>query len=149
MRKQVLAGVSGVAVAVGESRPQILFGVGQGALVALCCCRPLLVEVACRARTLTAGQLYRIRAAWGGLVSIFAIAPIILHNNSTLEIFLAAVPEFCFEQPLGLQISVTADTSKAGKPAFVRGLCEKINIQPWKLEDLKDSESGQGATDAS
>ena len=51
MRKQIFQGIAQVVVEASQHQPQMLVRVGQGALMALLCTRPLLVEAACRART--------------------------------------------------------------------------------------------------
>ena len=48
-----------------------------GALVALMLTRPLVVEAACRARTLVASEMFRIRSAWCGVVTIAGIDPLL------------------------------------------------------------------------
>ena len=66
----MFASIVGVLADVSTHQPQIITGVGQGGLVALMCTRPLLVEAACRARVITASEMYRIRSAWCAVVSI-------------------------------------------------------------------------------
>ncbi len=56
--------VAAVVCDVAAKRPQILFGVGQVALIVILCSRPLVVEIACRARALTALEMKRIRQGW-------------------------------------------------------------------------------------
>ena len=81
-----------------------MVGVGQGALVALMCARPLVIEAAARARLLVASEMFRIRSAWGSLVALVCISPMILPQRSLFEDVIAAVPEFLFEQPRGLML---------------------------------------------
>ena len=54
--RQIFQGVVQIVAEVSKHQPQIIVGVGQGALLALLCTRPLLVEAACRARTLQATE---------------------------------------------------------------------------------------------
>ena len=95
--KQAFASVVAVMSEVAARQPHMIAGVGQGALVAFLCCRPLVVEAACRARTLTASEMYRIRSAWCGVVSIVCIMPLILPQRSLTDELVEAVPEYGFD----------------------------------------------------
>ena len=92
-------------------QPRIIVGAEQGGLIALCLSRPLLVEAACRQRLLTASEMLRIRSAWSNVVSLLSYSPLILPQAADSEVFLAAVPEFGFTQPVGLHVAITIRTT--------------------------------------
>ena len=97
--------------------------------MALFCSRPLLVEAACRARTLQATELYRIRSAWSGLVSIVSLSPLVTPKDASTDTLLPAVPEYCFEQPRGMQVIVSIFENKEDRSWFAGGLGRKIGVE--------------------
>ena len=138
LRKQILTSVASVATDVGSKRPRLIIGVGQGALIALCCSRPLVVEAARRARCLVSEEMQRVRAAWSGLVAIFCISPEILPQKTytDAEFLLQAVPEFAFEQPQGLVVQVTTDPSKRCRPSFCGAVARICGLECNKKSEL-------------
>lgn len=101
LRKALVSSIVGLLSKVTASQPQIIVGVEVGTLVALMCTRRLVVKAACRARTIVASEMYRIRSAWCGAVSIAWISPMVKQQHHTTEELIQAVPEFCFEHPGG------------------------------------------------
>ena len=121
-------------------QPQMIVGIEQGGLIAFLCTRPLLVEAACRARTLTASEMKRIRLAWCGLVSFLCNSPLILPQNSATDLLLEAVPEYAFEQPLGVQVIVAKRSVRSERPWFITALAKQVGCEVVMLkEDLKKS----------
>eukprot|EP00969_Alexandrium_andersonii_P227366 10040975-Alexandrium_andersonii.AAC.1 len=53
---------------VVRHRPRFIFGVGQGALIAVLLAMPLVVEAACRARIVASKEMRPMREAWAGVV---------------------------------------------------------------------------------
>ena len=105
LRKQIFAGIVIALKEVERQRARILAGSEQGGLIALCCARPLVIEAACRARMVTPIELKAIRTAWSGMVTILVCDPVLTQSATTpFEDFVAAVPEFLFLQPRGLQL---------------------------------------------
>lgn len=133
LRKQAFASVVAVMNEVAARQPHIITGVGQGAPVALLCSTPLVVEAACRARTLTASEMYRIRSACCGVVSIVSIMPVLLPHRSLTDELIEAVPEYGFEQPRGCQVLFFTTESKTARPALIGGVARKAGLEPYSF----------------
>eukprot|EP00969_Alexandrium_andersonii_P293793 12984548-Alexandrium_andersonii.AAC.1 len=52
---------------VVRHRPRFVFGIGQGAPIAVLLAMPLVVEAACRARIATSDEMRAMRQAWAGV----------------------------------------------------------------------------------
>ena len=59
--KHVLASIVAVLSDVMSFGPQTVVGAEHGALIAVCLSRPLVIEATCRARIITAPDMYRLR----------------------------------------------------------------------------------------
>ncbi len=99
LRKQIFAGLVSVLSDVAKYRAVAIIGSEQGGLISLLCARSLVLEVACRARILTAKEMRNAREAWCGVVTIIAINPVMLPQRSQISEIQAAVPEMGFAQP--------------------------------------------------
>ena len=93
----------------------------------------MVVEVACRARALTASETYRMRSAWCGVVSIASISPLLLPQTRESDEVFQAVPEVAFEQPRGMRALIFMSVLKTCRPWFVAGLARKIGTEPYDL----------------
>ena len=101
LRKQIFASVVAVLGSLALHKAPLVVGVGQGALIALLCCRPLVAEAACRARIITANELRYIRQGWSSLLAVVGLDPQSLPLRSEIGDILDAIPEFGFQQPAG------------------------------------------------
>ena len=110
LRTQIFASIASVLHEVAAKRPRVMVGIGQGSLVVLMCSRPLVVEAAARASLLVASEMRRICSAWGSLVALISISPMIMPQKSLFEDVVAAIPEFLFEQPRGLMVVLVENT---------------------------------------
>lgn len=132
LRKQLLASIVCVLIEVMVRQPRILIGYEQGAVIVACMSRPLLVEVACRARLLTSDEMRRIRQAWARVVALIVWSPQMMphkHSSTTEDLF-AAVPEFNFAQPRGFMVVMVRSDEKSARPSFVQGLANHLGIEP-------------------
>ena len=133
-RKEILASVVSVLTDVVSCGARVLFGAEQGADIAACLSKPLVVEAACRARLMTAQEMHRIRSSWSAVVGIVAISPLVMPQQVTWEEFLEAVPEFAFEQPAGQLFSVIAGTTKHTRVEFLNGMVKTMGVAPRTWE---------------
>lgn len=127
LRKHILMGIANTCIEVAAKRLQVLLGVGQGALIAHLCTRPLLVEAALRARALTSAQVKMTRTAWSRLVACFSMSPLITTGTSDASLLKEAVPECFGEQPCGLLVIVaTQSHNRKCRAWFVNAVCEAV-----------------------
>ncbi len=88
-------------VYMAKYRAVMIIGSEQGGLISLLCARSQVLEVACRARILTAKEMRNAREAWCGVVSTIAINPVVLPQRSVMQEIQAAIPEVGFAQSKG------------------------------------------------
>eukprot|EP00969_Alexandrium_andersonii_P134228 5937578-Alexandrium_andersonii.AAC.1 len=60
---------------VVSQRPPFILGIGQGALTAVLLAMPVVVEAACRTRTVTSEEMRATRQAWAGVVGCLGVDP--------------------------------------------------------------------------
>ena len=142
LRKPVMTIVAAIVNDIAQKQPQVLVGVGQGALLGMMCARPLVVEAACRARTLQAYEMQRIRSAWCALTTVICISPCVTPSRTEYDLVIQGVAEFAFSQPIGLQVIVAQESVKPLVKLFGRQLAEKAGFERLDLSsDFKELES--------
>ena len=80
----------------------MIVGYGQGGLIALLCTKPLVLELACRARIVSAPEMVAIRRTWPGVVLVAGINPQATKQGLNFEPVLQAIPELVLPQPQGI-----------------------------------------------
>ena len=75
LRKQLFASLVNVLSNAARYRPQVIYGVQRGALVASLCSRPLVLEAACRTRVVTTDQMMSFRRAWSYMIGLIGDRP--------------------------------------------------------------------------
>jgi hypothetical protein len=89
---------------VERTRPRLIIGLGQGAVVVGVGSFPVILERACRDRAVTQQQMESFRKAWSGVTSLLLIDPTILptsNNHRTLpfDMLKQAFPAMDWAQP--------------------------------------------------
>ena len=77
LRKQIFSSLTLALTHVVRFEPCLIYGRGQGGVIASLMCRPLVLESACRARILTSSEMVSIRRAWAKVAGVLVEDPTI------------------------------------------------------------------------
>ena len=145
MRKDLLTSMVKALRSCGMHRPEIVFGEGQGARVALSLVRPLFVEAAMQARNIQRKEVQELAEAWNNIKLIIIRLPRMFKARGGYELWKACSPEFEGQsypaQPLPVVgVRVNQDPfAEDTKRYWSRAGCSGLRIRRGNLGTLTGS----------
>ena len=92
-RVDLLTSCAKVLRAIGDHLPDVVFGVGQGGVIAGMIRLPRVVEVTLQARNLQRSEIQKVVSGWSKVKAVWSLSPRIWKTQSGVELLKAACPE--------------------------------------------------------
>ena len=95
LRRDLLTGLTRAVREVARVKPQIVLGIGQGAVIALLLSKPRLCETSLRTKVVQVDEMKTtgMSEAWQGVQAVLAVVPQIFKARSNLKMLTDALPE--------------------------------------------------------
>ena len=95
LRRDVLTGLTKAVREIARVKPQLVIGIGQGAVIALLLRKPRICETSLSIKVVQVEEMKNsgMSEAWQGVQAILAVVPQIFKARSNLKMVIVALPE--------------------------------------------------------